>query len=253
MSEIQVLVSTMFNDNTGKLAAAMNIKTDYLIINQCCENSKEGRLINSNERGLSNSRNTAVENASGDICVLADDDEVFADDYDKIIVKAYRSFPDADIICFKFIREHSPKSYGDKPKKLGYRDILKVSSCEVTFRREALVKNKIRFDTLFGAGAKYPSGEENLLLRDCLKKGMNIYFVPEIICKIEDYRQSTWFEGYNEDFFKSKGALMRAFSPRFSKILNILFAIKKHKAGKISFCKALKFLIKGSSEYNNES
>ena len=58
-------------------------------------------LINVNEIGLSKSRNLAIENAKADICLLADDDIVYENNFESIILNAFNLNPCADIITFK--------------------------------------------------------------------------------------------------------------------------------------------------------
>ncbi|CEP47881.1 Glycosyl transferase family 2 [[Clostridium] sordellii] len=87
---LEVLVSTM-NQKDYSLIKKMNIQTDALFINQCDLNQYEElkkyekniRIISNTERGLSKSRNQALLNAKGDICLIADDDIKYVDGYEK--------------------------------------------------------------------------------------------------------------------------------------------------------------------------
>ena len=56
-------------------------------------------MYNYNEQGLSKSRNRLLENMTGDIGVITDDDISFTKDALKVIEKAYKE-TDADIITF---------------------------------------------------------------------------------------------------------------------------------------------------------
>ena len=51
-------------------------------------------------RGLSNSRNMALENAEDDICILCDDDVVYCDRYAELVEEALEKVPDADMMVF---------------------------------------------------------------------------------------------------------------------------------------------------------
>ena len=70
------------NQKDYSLIDKMRIKTDAVVVNQCQEDNsqefiKNGhriRWINSSTRGLSISRNICLENATADICLIADDD-----------------------------------------------------------------------------------------------------------------------------------------------------------------------------------
>ena len=82
----------------------MNIHCNSLIINQCSYDSVKKkdaiRIINTTERGLSKSRNMAIENSIGDICIIADDDLVYSEHMVTTVEKAYDKYKDASIIVF---------------------------------------------------------------------------------------------------------------------------------------------------------
>ena len=71
---LEVLLSCMYQEDMG-IAVRARVQSDLLIINQCNKNGIDEvtdgvhhiRMISSTERGLSKSRNMALENACGDI------------------------------------------------------------------------------------------------------------------------------------------------------------------------------------------
>lgn len=105
--ELQVLVATM-HQNDYSLLDKMNIDSNAIVINQCGENNSDeiehndGKVkwFNSTDRGLSKSRNTALKHATGDICVLADDDLEYVENYRDLIIEQFKLHPQADIITF---------------------------------------------------------------------------------------------------------------------------------------------------------
>ena len=82
--KVEVLMSVM-NQTDMSIGHQSHVDTDLLIINQCDHDDYEEqivdghlwRMISTTERGLAKSRNMAIKNAKGDICVLADDDEIY--------------------------------------------------------------------------------------------------------------------------------------------------------------------------------
>ena len=46
---------------------------------------------------------------------------------------------------------------------------------------ESIIKNNIQFDTLFGLGATFETGEEYIFLRNCIEKDLTVLFCPKII------------------------------------------------------------------------
>ena len=96
------------NQTDYKLLETMNLKTDVIAINQCGTNKVEEILYNERkvkiyslkEKGIGLSRNTALDRADGEICLFADDDIVYEDNYYQIIQKAFYENPKADILVF---------------------------------------------------------------------------------------------------------------------------------------------------------
>ncbi len=86
--EIEILLSCM-NQKDLSIVEKNNIKTKATIINQCDKddysevvvNNNTIKVVSSTQRGLTNSRNLALIHASGDVCLLSDDDVVYKDDY----------------------------------------------------------------------------------------------------------------------------------------------------------------------------
>ena len=112
--KIQVLVAAM-NQTDFSLIKKMNIKTDAIVGNQCDRNLIEKidigeqsvLYLNFAERGVGLNRNNALMRADGDICLFADDDMIYTDDYVEIIERAYKEIPDADVIIFNLIEIYS--------------------------------------------------------------------------------------------------------------------------------------------------
>ena len=104
---IQVLVAAM-NQRDHSLIKKMNIRTDAIVGNQCSFNSVEKfnvgeqqiQYLNFAERGVGLNRNNALMRADADVCLFADDDMVYEDNYVEIIEKAFRENPYADVIVF---------------------------------------------------------------------------------------------------------------------------------------------------------
>lgn len=266
MIKLEYLVSTMNKDEDQikELIKKMNIKTSCIIINQntTIDNTKRVKdmtIINTTTKGLSKSRNLGIKNSKNDICVLADDDFIYYDDAEKIIKDAYAQIGDADIIAFKFKYKDNKKKFNKKfwnnKKKINKMNSLKISSAQITFRRKSIENAKVKFDEKFGSGSgQYVSGEENIFLTDCLNKKLKIYYVPISILEINDNRKSTWFNGFNEEYFITKGATYTRIYKYINIIMILQFAIRKYKLYKknMSFLLALKYMIIGSKQIKRD-
>lgn len=208
--KVEVLLSCM-DQNDFSLVQKSKITGDILIVNQTIINSltsntngnQQIRMISTTERGLSRSRNMAIENSQGDICLFCDDDEVFRTNYEEIIENAFRTIPDADIIAFDV--ENKETRLGQGLQKIGYLNTLKIASYQIAFRRDAIKKSNIRFDVFMGAGSGNGCSEENKFLWDCLRKGLKIYYCSDTIATLYETK-STWFFGYDKNFFYQRGA-----------------------------------------------
>ena len=216
-----VLLVSCVHQTDKSILNRLNIQSRFIIVNQCDSDSVEecvymapngetysGSFINTRERGLSKSRNMAISYAPSDsICVICDDDEVLADNYPIIIKNAYNNLPQVDIIAFN-IKYSSERYAYKKPYKknarLHFKDILKVSSFQITFKAQRVLSNQIKFDIRMGSGTGNGGGEENKFLLDCRKKGLSIWCNPEELASINN-GDSQWFKGYNKDYFVTFG------------------------------------------------
>ena len=256
----EVLLSAMHLEDESYIDT-LNIHTDCVVINQCDREQKretvrdtpKGRVnvtyVETKDRGLSKSRNMAIANAKGPVCILCDNDVEYADDYDSMINSAFEEC-DADVIVFYVKRPERQRPVFDRAKRMGYLSVLKIFSPEIAFRKDSV--RGIGFNENFGAGAKYFMGEENLFLYECLRQGKKIIYIPRMIGEVRA-EESTWFKGYNEDFFVARGANFAALSKWFSVILILQYAVRKKKlySDNLTVSAALRKMFEGRREYLN--
>lgn len=252
---LEMLISCMHQKNTSIIEKS-GIHTDALIINQCDRNDYEQfttdvqnvRMISTTERGLSNSRNMAMEHAQGDICLFCDNDEVFYPNYESIILNAFHRIPEADIILFAF--DGVSLKFKNKEYRLNYFDLFHASSWQIAYRKSSLERKKVRFDPYMGAGSGNGAQEENKFLMDCYRKKLRIYYVPQKIGRLIE-NESTWFAGYDENFFYQRGASSRRLLGFGGAVLYVFYyTIRKQDMYRkeISLKKALSAALKGCLE-----
>ncbi len=252
--KVQVLVAAM-NQSDYSLLDRMNIQTDVIVGNQTNVNSvkdftwhgKRVKWLSFNEKGVGLNRNNALMRADGDICLFADDDMVYVNGYERIVLNAFKKHPDADVIVFN-IEEKKPTRYIiKKAGRVWYHNYLRYGTARVAVRLKSIKKNGVSFNLCFGGGTEHCHGEDNIFLTDCLKKGMKIYAVPKYIAKLTEERESTWNAGYNEKYLLDQGCLYKAISHRFWFLLCLQDAIRKSgKEYGFSSIEALKLMVKGS-------
>lgn len=230
---LQLLVSAV-NQKPEELAQKMNISSEAIIINQCGqfgyeEFRRKGYLIKAYslvEKGVGLSRNNALLRADGDICLFADEDIVYRDDYEVKVLREFEKNPKADMILFNVEVCPARRTY-----HIGEYGSVKQHNCgryaaySFALRTKRLHQKNVTFSLLFGGGAKYSNGEDSLFIRDCLKSGMKVFKAPVNIGK-ETERESTWFSGYHEKFFFDRGVLYEYLYGKLAKPIALRFLVK---------------------------
>ena len=238
--KVETLISCM-RQKDASIASRSNVKTDCVIVNQCDTDSSatlpytdaDGnthilKYISTTERGLSRSRNMAIKNSTGDICLIMDDDETLDDNYEATILNAYKQHPDADVIAFKV--RNSEKNYNALPKRLRYLGVLRVASYEISFRRDSVTAKGITFDTEMGSGTGHGGGEEVAFLYSCLHKGLIVRYVPEYISTLDPCSDSQWLKGFTSRFFLERGwATARYMGKPMAILYALYYTARKHK------------------------
>ena len=148
-------------------------------------------------KGLSRNRNNALSSATGDVVVMADDDNRYTDELIGNIFEAYEAHPEADVIHFQALDLEGKPLH---PYPAPY-----VSSVEMTFRRRVTT----RFDERFGLGSpQLCAGEEEVWMKDARDAGYRILYVAKPIVMTPGGTTGTRFVG-NRKLQMSKGATFK--------------------------------------------
>ncbi len=206
-------------------------------------------LFDYREKGLSKSRNHALDHATGEICLLSDDDLYYKEDIEGLVIQAFREHPTADIITFQIETPDGKafNTYGDKPFWHNKRSIMRVASVEIAFKRNSINKTHLRFDEYFGLGAEFPTGEENIFLADALDKGLKLLYMP-IPIVVHPPESS----GQNYDDIKlvqAKGAMFERIFGLKGYAVSFLFAFKKYKPSRHSLLRFYSLMLQGAKKY----
>jgi glycosyltransferase involved in cell wall biosynthesis len=266
-NKIEVMVITMFCPDGEELWRKMNICADAVISSQGDRVGREKKtadgytinFISDDRRGASLNRNTALSAANGDILVVADDDVVYEQGYQEVILAAYDEFPKADIILF-----HVPSSNLERPtfalkksKYCRFDEIVRFAAFQITFRR-CVTDGGIRFDERFGPGSAVygdTCGDDMLFLAQAYQKGHKIAYAKERIGVVH-HRESTWQDKeWSEGFFAGHGALFAVTNKWLALPFILLYALLKHKSyrGKVSFFTAVKYMFSGAGSLGRET
>jgi glycosyltransferase involved in cell wall biosynthesis len=252
--QIEVLVSTM-NQSDFSLIKKMNLNSDAIIANQGDveafgeQKISNGivKMITTTGRGLGKNRNIGLRFASGDICLIADDDLMYEDDYVEKVVSGFHEIKDADIILFNVRSEDENEKHIliTDIKKIGFMNFARWGSVRVAFKRNSIQQHDITFNSDFGSGSKYGSGEDSLFLRQALRNGLKIYTHPSNIAVLRK-SESTWFTGYNDKYFFNAGAAYSVMFPLIKYFIIILMGLRFSVKLKLHLLRTLKQLFFGA-------
>ncbi|TDM03847.1 glycosyltransferase family A protein [Macrococcus carouselicus] len=252
-----VLVSTMYQRDYSILKK-MNISSAAVIINQDDIEKREHfdfkgypiKFISKKERGVGKSRNLALSESTGSISVIADDDLVYVQNYEEIIIKAFEEFPDADMIVFEVpsINDQREDKAITKRAQVRWYNSFRYPAYKMAVRTESVKKNNLQFSLEYGGGARYSHGEDSIFITDFLKKGLKVYSYPVKIAEV-NHQESTWFTGHDESFFTNKGALFYEISTQYYQLLALQFLARHrslYKENQFTFTQAYKMMMKGA-------
>ncbi|WP_034059931.1 glycosyltransferase family A protein [Lacinutrix jangbogonensis] len=259
--KLEILLSTMNRVSLDFLVKLFPNESfqDYnlLIINQTTgdrllESKLENiRVINSFQKGLTNSRNLALENATGPICLIADDDAIYHSNFEKSIINSFNSNTDADVITFKMkdLDGNDFKSYTES-KWHTIESLRQVNSVVIAFKLKRINDNNLRFNKHFGLGSTFETADEYIFLRDCLKAGLKLWFQSNYILS-HDVNSSGKASGSDRLIF-ARSALFYKYDgiKGYLKLLHYLFLIKRDKLiTNKDFFDKLKIGLQGISTY----
>lgn len=256
-NKFQILCVTMDQIDFSKIKE-MNIHSNVIFANQSedffyKEHSFENNLakmITTNTKGVGINRNIALSYADAEICLLADDDIVYLDDLEEIVLKEFKEYPLADIIIFH-LQSNSKERVLKKYKKTRCRKKFETrpwGAVRIAFRLNSIKKANLWFTSLFGGGCVFPSGEDSMWIDAAFKSNLRVYVSDKTIGNI-NMNESSWFTGFNNKYYYAKGAFYQASYPHMYKIWMLYFAIRTRKMTNLSFKERVKWINNGKQGY----
>lgn len=257
MSELEVLCVTMHQTDFSKIKE-MNIHTDVVFANQAdtntyaeCEfDGHKAKMVTTSTRGVGKNRNIALMYASAEYCLLADDDVVYDDDMAQRVLSEFEEHPDADVIIFHFDSDDSVRKLEKfkKTKRWSRFKGLPFGGIRIAFRLKAVKKANVWFTTLFGGGCIFPSGEDSMFLTDLRRAGLRFYVSKETIGRVS-FATSTWFTGFDENYYYGKGAFYQAKRPKLKYFWMLYFVARTYKYKNMKLIDKLKWMNYGAVGY----
>ncbi|MFV8979549.1 hypothetical protein [Serratia fonticola] len=270
---IGILISTMASrvDNLTERHFPCDEGIQYFIVIQGCADAEEKKVRERvgdkmpnamvfflDKTGLANNRNYCLELACAnnelDYVYIADDDITINISEVKLLAKRMAN----DGVDLGAGRVSSStgwfKNYNTNEYEIKLIQAAKVSSVEMILKVDFIKDNNIRFDSLFGLGSHFPSGEEFIFVSDVLKNKGKARFYPITLCEHPPVSSGKDFFT-NHKKIEAKGAMLYRIFGLYSYIYMIVFALKKYKLyrSEITFLNFIYFMIKGSSVYKTFS
>lgn len=227
----------------------INQTTKDTILNSDFESVK---VINVFEKGLSKSRNIAIQNSSKEILIFTDDDVIFDLNFSKKILKTFNKKIDFDGFRFRFKVESGgfSKKYPEKfQSKLSWFEVLNTSSIELVFKRKSIY-NIVSFDENFGLGSFVPLGEEPIFIADAKRKELKIGFAPKTLT-IHNNKTTSQVISNESKYFNQGAIFYRIFRKKyiFWVFLKLFFDLKQGNIAFSNIGKLLNEAIKGKNKY----
>lgn len=122
-------------------------------------------------QGVARSRNAALARVDSDIVLFADDDtELLCENYAELR-RLFALDPTLSCVCGMVLDQtgRPRKRFGRHMSRLRLWNAAKVGTPEIAVRRRQILECGIGFDERFGAGARWPLGDEYIFLADFLR------------------------------------------------------------------------------------
>jgi glycosyltransferase involved in cell wall biosynthesis len=249
--EFKRLLNSLLEQEGAEIELIVVAQGNFSEIRQVVNEFKEMisiKLIETNEKGLSRARNIGLKYIKGSIVVFPDDDCWYPANIFEKIKSNIESSQISTFQIFDSERNELFKEYSTvKDEHRSIFKSFKVSSIEIFVNVTELDFKNIAFDENFGLGAKYPSGEENNLLIDLIKKNYKINYYPEVVV----FHPITEKEFNQNELFVKGAFLRRNFNLFFCIFLGIGFVLRKRHLinNKISSCMTI---LEGSFSYKGK-
>ena len=190
---LEILIATCGPDG-GRKVEAMSLPqlpgVSYLVswqepgdsvVPECLASRDDVRVLTLSGYGLSRNRNNCLDNARGDILLIADDDLVLYPDGLQEIRRIFARNPSLEYGSFRYDSDVA-KVYPPRECRL---DKLPrwffQTSFEIALRRQSRA-GRLRFHEKFGLGAaEFTAGEEELLLKKARINRLDCRFFPVTI------------------------------------------------------------------------
>lgn len=254
--DVEILIPTMFKtlEQIKNLCSFWNLQSNATISVQCDKDDFKSfeyknykiDVIFSTTRGVSKNRNILINSLKSKYGFFIDDDCSMVDGYVELIAD-FIGKHQCEIIYFNGF-----DNYGKlitKRKTSVVKHFSKVSYAGgpgIFFNKQVLLDNHIFFNEKVGTPNLVYCGEDSLFVYSCVKKRIPFYRNNAPIFKVvNDLDNSTYFKGYDEQYFQSKGAINKLIYPKSYFFHYLYLSVRLMKRSKKNPFFIMKNLMKG--------
>lgn len=204
-------------------------------------------LYKYNGQGLSANRNLALDKATADLVMYADDDARLLPETPDIVMKPFKEKADLDVAFFcasTYTGKPLKKYPSDEFDMLAMPAEYTISALEMVCRRKK-VQGNIRFDERFGLGTKFLTcGEEEVWLEDALRAKLKIRYFPVKIVETSTMLKKSLIY-VDEGVQRSRGAITYYMYGNRAWWQCLCFATRSAKMGYCHFMPMMRHLMEG--------
>lgn len=237
----QVLIPTMFKDSEEeirKLLLHLNVDSPTIVANQTNRdltysfeyNGNEITVIDTKTRGVSVNRNILLENLKASIGLFIDDDCALFPNYQETITTFFVKNKNDAAFFNGVIKSDRKINNKHTTYVIRFKDLSHSGGTGFAISKAAIEKYHPRFNEKLGTPNYIYSGEDSFFVNELIQKKMRIFRSSKTIFDIiEDDEKSSYFKGFDEQFFISKGAVNKLIHPRLYRIYEIYYSYSLRK------------------------
>lgn len=237
----QVLIPTMFKDGEEeirKLLQHLDVHSPTIVANQTNRDltysfeykGNEITVIDTKTRGVSVNRNILLENLKASIGLFIDDDCALLPDYQETITDFFVKNKNHVTFFNGLIKSDKKINNKHTTYVIRFKDLSHSGGTGFAISKAAIEKYHPRFNEKLGTPNYIYSGEDSFFVNELIQKKMRIFRSSKLIFDIiEDDEKSSYFKGYDEQFFVSKGAVNKLIHPHLYRIYEIYYSYSLRK------------------------
>ena len=235
-------------DNIRYIVSYQYTDERYLdLFPQTLKNRKDVSIFKYAGQGLSANRNLALEKATADLVMFADDDTHISPNIVETVNNIFAKDTTLDVAFF-CASTYTGKPLKDYPKNdFAIQSLPKTyftSTIEMVCKRTK-VQGYIRFDERFGLGTKFLTcGEEEIWLEDALRHKLNIHYYPIKIVETSTMLKKSLIY-VDAGVQRSRGAITYYLHGNIAWWLSFQFALQSAKNRMCHFWPMMKHLCEG--------